>query len=366
MFYFIPVEYYRNTHYLLLLLFVLFIFTYCNFVFLDTKIKFNRIIFRSFSLFYLIFLVLYIGLRPVNEIFVDMIVYNYIYEQITLFGLKTAEKDLFFYIYMYLCSLIMSANMFFLLTTMLYIIPICILSYKLFNRYWFYSFLSFVVSFSFLAYGTNTIRAGMAGSILLLVFVFKYRIIKIFILWLAFGIHASMLVPIIAYFLACFFKNTKIVVMSWISTIIFSLSLGDFFQHFFSRFIIDDRASYLTIENTNTEIFSSIGFRWDFILYSAMPVVLGYFFIFYKNFQDEIYKVIYRMYVIANGVWILVIYANFSDRFAYLSWFIMPLVVIYPFLCKSDMKKQHQKIGWIILLTFSFTFFMNVILPYFK
>ncbi|HMQ45454.1 MAG TPA: EpsG family protein, partial [Mariniflexile sp.] len=66
-------------------------------------------------------------------------------------------------------------------------------------------------------------------------------------------------------------------------------------------------------------------------------------------------------YLICNGFWILVIKANYSNRFAYLSWFMMALVIVYPFLKQTFFKYQYIILGNVILLYFGFTYFMSYI-----
>ena len=67
-----------------------------------------------------------------------------------------------------------------------------------------------------------------------------------------------------------------------------------------------------------------IGFRWDFLLYSAMAVVVGWYFVFKQNFEDEYYHWIYNTFLATNAIWVLVIRASYSNRLAQISWFIMP------------------------------------------
>ncbi|MGL5894200.1 MAG: EpsG family protein, partial [Bacteroidales bacterium] len=64
-----------------------------------------------------------------------------------------------------------------------------------------------------------------------------------------------------------------------------------------------------------------------------------------------------------NGFWILVIRASFSNRFAQISWFIMPLVLIYPFykhLFWSE-REQSKKIWMSLIIFYLFTFYLNII-----
>src|SRR5690606_25184293 len=104
--------------------------------------------------------------------------------------------------------------------------------------------------------------------------------------------------------------------------------------------------------------FSSTGFRWDFLLYSSTAVFAGWYYIVKRNYKDKIYFWLFNTYVFSNAFWILVIRANFSNRFAYLSWFMIGLVIIYPLLKQQIIPKQHQVIGLILIAYFSFTFFM--------
>ena len=122
----------------------------------------------------------------------------------------------------------------------------------------------------------------------------------------------------------------------------------------------DRAAGYLTDEADDQ--FSRIGFRWDFLLYSATAVYAGWYFIFHKKFEDKFYRQLFNTYLIANGFWILVIRASFSNRFAYLSWFIMGVIIVYPFLKMQFFNKQNKVLGNVIFLYFAFTYILTVIL----
>ena len=104
------------------------------------------------------------------------------------------------------------------------------------------------------------------------------------------------------------------------------------------------------------------GFRWDFLLYSASGVFAGWYFIEKKGFQDALYQRLFNTYLIANGIWILIIRANYSNRFAFLSWFLLGLVIIYPLLKSKIFSRQHVVIVRIVFIYFSFCYLMNVIL----
>ena len=119
----------------------------------------------------------------------------------------------------------------------------------------------------------------------------------------------------------------------------------------------DDRlASYLS-----GELSSDTRFRWDFLFYSAFPVFAGWYFIIKKQFNDKYYYHILNTYLICNAFWILVIRANFSNRFAYLSWFLMAFVIIYPLLKQQFFKNQQVIIAKVVTAYFLFTFLMYFI-----
>ena len=122
----------------------------------------------------------------------------------------------------------------------------------------------------------------------------------------------------------------------------------------------DDRTSYLT-DTRFADQFSAVGFRWDFLAYSATAVFAGYYFIIVKKFEDKIYIQLFNIYVTANAFWVLLIRASFSNRFAYLSWFLMALVIFYPFFKAAFFKDQPKVLARTIIGYFGFTYFMFLI-----
>ena len=311
-----------------------------------------------------LFCVFYIGLRPIHDIFVDMVTYNQLFQNIADGYQITLNGDLGFDTFMKMSTQLMSAEFFFLLCAFLYIFPLYLLSKRLFKDQWFYSFLILVASFSFWAYGTNGIRNGIATSFVLLAFAYTDRkVIMIALMLLGVSFHKSLLLPVAGYVFTLFYNNSRKYLYFWILCIPLSLIAGGVFETLFGSVgFADDRLSYLTAGNVNDDEFSSTGFRWDFLVYSAAPVFAGWYFIVKKKFKDPLYQQFFNIYLISNGFWILVIRANFSNRFAYLSWFMMGLLIIYPFLKSNLLVNQARKMGLVLFLYFMFTFVMAVIL----
>lgn len=362
MFDWIPLDVYTKTHYYIMLFLVLLTFLQSQSQPLDSKLNFDYM--KIIGGIYFMFLLLYMGLRPISGMyFIDMATYHRLFEQYANGAPITSTKDVFFHIFTKFSSQIMTANAYFLTCALLYIAPMVAVSRKWFKAYWFYGFLFLVTSFSFWAYGTNGIRNGIAGSIFLLAISREKRLWQIVLIILALGFHKAMLLPVAAFILANFYNNPKVLIYIWLACIPVSLIAGGFFEVFFGGIgLEDERLSYLTEGNVNNDKFSRTGFRWDFLLYSATAVFAGWFYIFKRNYQDRVYFWLFNTYILSNAFWILVIRANFSNRFAYLSWFMISLVIIYPLLKKYIVNKQHKKIGLVLLVYFAFTFFMNVLL----
>ena len=351
---FIPLEFYTPIFYYILTMVVL-----INYAKLQKGFVSN-----TTGVALLIFVIVYMGFRPISGYyFGDMGTYNRFFENYQNGGTLASEKDLFFHYFIKWCSRIMTANFFFLTSAFLYVYPLYLVSKKWFEHYWYYAFLLLVTSFSFWAYGTNGIRNGIAGSLFLLAISREKRIWQIALLFIAINFHKTMLLPTLGFIIAQFYNKPKQMILFWLLCIPLSLAAGGFWKSLFASIgFEDDRMGYLTDGNVNDDEFSSMGFRWDFLVYSATAVYAGWYFIIKKGFNDKIYNNLFITYVFANAFWILVIRANFSNRFAYLSWFMMALVIAYPFLKSNLIKNQSKVFAKVLLLYFLFTFFMNVIL----
>ena len=306
-----------------------------------------------------VLIIFYMGLRPVSTYyFADMGTYNAIYLKAQQGEIISVSSDYLFNYFMLFCAKIMSAQMFFLLVDVIYIVPMFLFARKYSPGYWYYVFLLFITSFSFWSYGTNGIRNGIATSLFLLALVFYERkLIMYGIMALALGFHNSLMIPVAAYFVAAQWKNPKIYLYIWFTAIPLSLAFGSSWESLFMSLGFEDKrvTGYLSGIDEN-EGFRYSGFRWDFLFYSSFAIIAGWYFIFKKKIQDKFYVHLFGIYVVANAFWILVIRANFSNRFAYLSWFLMAPVIAYPMLKYKMWPDQHKILASIIFIYFMFTY----------
>ena len=304
------------------------------------------------------------GLRQVNtSYFGDTYNYAKAYELLQQGVDVKIKSDYLFNYLMKFCSSFMDVHLFFLLIDGLYIVPCFLFSQKYFGRYWFFAMFMFISSFSFWTYGTNGLRNGLATSFFIMGLYFynkKYSMYFWFVL--GYFMHASLVIPIAAFIVSGFYKNPMIYLYIWLLAIPLSLVGGSSLSTLMATLGFEDRtAGYLTNSDENMSQFSQTGFRWDFLLYSGAAVFAGAYFIFIKKIKDSFYIHIFGIYCIANAFWILVITAAFSNRFAYLSWFLMPAIIAYPIFRYKIWQEQYKIFGAILFVYFMFTYYMNVI-----
>lgn len=228
----------------------------------------------------------------------------------------------------------------------------------------FMAFVFFITSFSFISYGVNTLRQGFACSMLLLGMSFLYKnkswIICLLLCFLAFSTHRSTSIAIVSLILAnTLIKKPKTAILIWVTSVVISLVMGNFLSGFIGSFNFDDR-----IDTYSTGAYSiyRTGFRWDFLLYSAAPILLFWYVSIKRGIQDEIFNKICITYILANAIWVQFIRIAYTDRFAYLSWYMLPLVLAYASIRVPIWKDQDRKAAGILALEGLFTFVMAFVI----
>ena len=308
--------------------------------------------------------ILFIGTRPIAGVFTDMKGYYLYYVYATV--ADTGEPGFFFTIILgHLLGLPVEG--WFTLVAAIFFLSNLMAAKLLDNINGGILFLTFLVAFLTFSYSTNTIRSGMALSILLLGISFHLKntrreiVIGYVCFICAISVHKSSFLPLLCYLLAYYRLGVRVCLFFWLFSIFISLTIGNQVVAAFQGLGFDDRLDkYLTA--TNFSGFSRTGFRWDFLVYSIMPIILGYYVVIRKNINDKKYSILLSTYLLANAFWIMVIRAQFSDRFAYLSWFLYPFILCYP-LMKFDIWGDRQGYNSFLILMghLSFTLLMNFV-----
>lgn len=419
----------------------------------------NRVAFVAIA----VGLILFIGLRPISGIFVDMPIYARGYERAQQ-GFQPQFSDWLFGLLVRTCSNVLPVEAFFLVCALVYIAPLAFASWHIHGDWAFPVFLAFLSAFSFWAYGVNGMRNGMATSVLVLAFAFHDKpLLMLALMVAAWGFHGSVVLPAGAFLLVRYVPSSGLWMMFWLTCAGLSLFAGNVGQKVlahYNPFEWEARAEAYILGAQGT------AFRGDFIAYSIVPVLITLFLsgptrgslrqlmryagaaqhqskrtplaparnssvqarsapfwsrrpvcgnpysLFYvqgaalgtepgrtamvhgsgatrslghldlrtstpepmsrdvrRAFRslpwvrllrlDPFYARLVNAYLFSNAIWVLLIYANFSNRFAYLSWFMMPWLLLYPFVPGRVVRRPRLGfVAAVLLAHYLFTYIM--------
>lgn len=310
-----------------------------------------------------LFLIFFIGTRPAHACFVDMMYYYKILEErictTPLFNLD-AENRIFDNILNLWAYYGLSSVLFFILIAFVYFGGILYTCHKLFPGRELLAFLVYVAAFSSFSYSVNGIKAGAAASSFLVALAYydKYYV-AIPLMLLSWGFHHSMVMPILAYVCVIFVKNPKFYFWFWLFCLIMCLGHVTFFQFLFANYADEKGADYLL--STGKDWGGTAGLRLDFILYSLMPVVVGFISIYVFKVKDRMLNIFLGVYLICNGIWMLCMYVNYNNRIAYLSWFMYPIILLLGSINPIWRKAGYLSVAMVATLHLAFTLFMMLI-----
>jgi len=370
MFDFVPIRSYTPYFNYLILFLVFLAFWQCakGYVLKRNVVNFNA----TLGFFVATFIILYMGLRPISGVFGDTINYATQFTRIKT-GVEKINWDWkgewLFDSMMYFATRYASIREVLFISSVVYVGALWLAMRRMFGTYYYIPFLVILSMFTFWVYGVNGVRNGAGASLFILAMTYVNNIpLMLAICFMAIGFHTSVYLMIACAALAWFVKNSYYYLAGWVACVIISYFVGFTIQNFLATLPIgigEDRFSgYLTYteaEMASEGVFVSMSFRWDFVAYSALGVAVGYYFIFIRKFRDEYYHWVYNTYLALNAFWILIIRAAYSNRFAQISWFILPIVLIYPFMKQRFWLNHEKMLGYALLLFYVYTFFDNFV-----
>lgn len=311
-------------------------------------------------------LVLFVGFRPISGwYFVDMAGYDdyYSYLKGETFSFDWNTYNILFDNYFrFLASKNVPINFFFFSIAAVYFGCMAWSCSIFFPKDKMAAFLVYLGAFSTFSYGTNGIKAGAAASFFLMALA-MYSKRKwwgtLFFLLFSLGFHHAMELPVAAFVVCLFVKNPKWYFAFWLFCLLMALFHVTFFQVLFSGFTDEHGAEYLLGKTIRKDILG--GFRIDFVLYSAVPVYIGWLALYKKHIVSKEYVFLFNIYMFTNSIWLLCMYAGFTNRISYLSWIMLPIVLIYPFLKEEWGANQYKAFLWVAFGHLAFTIFMMYI-----
>lgn len=324
-----------------------------------------------FALMLSIVYAIWMGGRPVTYSgFGDTINYAHTYYLMENgnYDMSVVTKEKLWMEFMYWCSQLMDVSSFFTIVDIGYFGFTLWACKRFTSNNPLISLLFVFGAFSFYSYGINGIRNGLAGAIALVSFSYIIGkriefIIGIALAIIAINIHKSVVLPLGMAIISIFLiKEFKLAMIFWVLSIFISLIAGDFIANFFMGLGFDDRMTYL-VSSGDEDLIIEHRFRWDFLLYSFMPILLGYYIVIKRDIQNRTFNFLLNTYTLSNAFWVMVIRAAYSNRFAYLSWFMYPLVLAYPLL-KVDVwgEIQGRRLRQIMLAQIAFTWVLLTLL----
>jgi len=304
-------------------------------------------------------LAIWIGLRPVSFLFGDTVNYAMVYNAIEPGNLHDyrISSEWLWDIFTYLCRTAgLSVNVYFMLIDLVYILVSFAAVKKFVPTSPWLGTLFLIGALFFFSFGTNGLRNGVACSIVLLImaYMLEERYVSAVVLSLiALSIHRSSALPLGGAILALtVLKNPRYALYGWITCILLSLIAGNYWTELIADIGFDDRlAQYTDTSDENLSTWGSTSsFRWDFLAYSAIPVIY-FFYICSRGLRDGWFNTLATTYLVANSFWVLMIRAAFSNRFAYLSWFLIPVIFVYP-LCNMKVWKDQNFVAGMLLIAY--------------
>lgn len=359
---FIPAKFYYDIY--LVILLILSIYHFSKYIYrMESRLSSIGHTQRITGFIILLFFTLFIGLRPISAVFVDMAQYWGIYMRWNDTFIFDWHNDNLIYgnLVYYLASIKFEPVRFYLLIASIYFGCYYLACLKMFPQNHIVAFLVFLGAFSTFSYGTNGIKAGAAAAIFTLALAYRENWKICFpLLAISLGFHHSMLVPLGAVAVTYFYRNKKFYMWFWICCVLMSAAHITIFQEFFAGYADEKGVGYLTAEEGNAHVYLT-GFRLDFILYSAMPVLMGWYTLKRMRYKSIMYDTLLCVYLLTNGIWMLCMYASFTNRIAYLSWCIYPFVLIYPLLNENLGGNQYKLFAKVAFLHLGFTLAMHFI-----
>lgn len=305
---------------------------------------------------------IFIGLRPIHRIFVDMMNYKeWYYFSASHLDMTLVDDGNYIFdrIIPYFARHEIALKYFYLLISLVYFLCTYTACHKMFGNNGVYAFIAFLGAFSTFSYATNGIKAGAAGALFLCAIAYRKSWFKmLFFLFLTLGFHHAMILPIACLVLVWFVRDPRYYILFWLLCLAISFMQISYFQEIFASLSDESGSAYLTTYEDDWG--GKTGFRWDFVLYSSFPIIVGLWGIYKWKLNSSLLVLLFDLYTSINAIWMLCMYVNFTNRIAYLSWILYPFLLVAPFFVKSDTHSVSE-LNLVVFAQLAFTLLMNYV-----
>jgi len=309
--------------------------------------------------------ILFLGLRPVAVQFGDTMNYASAYAAIPQGEPPTYEWG--FSALMRICSNVVPVEQFLLLCTAVYVLSIMYAIHLRHPGARVETLVAFIGAFSFYAYGVNGVRSGMAASLFIAAVASDGPARRVLLMVAATSIHKSALLMVIAWIVTSRLPNPRAWSAAWCAALALSVVAGARLSTLVSSMpglATDERAQVYFSPGSE----DSTGLRLDFVAYSIVPVLATERLVGSAIWTDRFYVGLRNLYLALNAFWLMTMHAAYTNRFAYLSWCLLPWVSTYPFLpvrrragwkrVRRADPRRLEHLSAVLLASVAFTYFM--------
>lgn len=281
--------------------------------------------------------------------------YMYEFDKILSTNVDTLSKDIGWFYFVKICHYITfgTNQLFFIITAVVFAGSFYYFAKKHFGiKYSGYFLLLTVGMLGFSSYTNNVIRNGVAVACCVYAFAIENKYLRILLPTVAYFIHGSTLILIASYLASLLLKTTKWPTLFWVFCLVLSFSHIDFAQFFQNLGMLDERVMEYTGEaDADTlALYKKAGmFRWDFLIYSMFPIYVARLWVTKYKYKELFYIRIVNTYLLCNALWLLLIRQAYCDRFAFLSWLMIPIVTLYPILKQQIIVRNPEKKSYLFI-----------------
>lgn len=306
----------------------------------------NSVLYVLLSITMFIIYLLFISLRPAH-IGTDTKNYITFYTLITSADLTTLFQYRFeplFSLLSYVFLIFDSHKVYIAALALLHVLLLTLGGMKWFRgeNLFIYTLISLSV-FTTYNLGVNILRQGIAIPLALLSIYYlnnnkltKFSLFSV----LCVMFHYTSSLMILFALLSRIRIKINYLISSWLLAVLmlYSNVLSKFVENLKTLFV--GYSSYQDILSERSLELYRIGFRADFILYSAIPIFLYILIDRKKISQNSMYLI--RLYLMLNTTFVLFMVMPYSDRIGIYSWSLFP-VIITSFLGESKLKLLNDK-----------------------
>lgn len=240
-----------------------------------------------------------------------------------------------------------NVDMFFLVNDILYTGFFVYFGYRMFrSEYRFYFLALLFVSLGYYAGGANIMRAGMATALIYLAIShYRNKVWFIALSLCACTLHLSISILAISLAIGYYMPKLRWFFVLWcvavcLSYMNFDLNIDMFSD--MSNLEVTQRLNYYKAgKDVPSDLYTKQGWRWDFLLYSFLPMIFIWYYKTKCRYRDRLYDAVAAAYILTNILWVFNIRIPFADRIALLSWVLIPILAAYPPLRAPEIPRKN-------------------------